>query len=375
MKAKFVSIAVRAVRNLPLMAMLLTTSSVSPAIASNDVSDPGGVAVMGKGADISKMCGVKPMIVGLSDGYGGNTWRRTTLAEIQDELSACKNVEKFIYTNANGDQQKANADINSLVAQGVNVLIVFPDFGTAQIPAMRSATKAGVTVIAYFSKLGGVNGKDYSANLYQDTYRVGQAWADWYGKNLKTGNVLFLGGTPGATSSQNFLNGLKAGLKKHSGIKLLDENYIVTNWNPVDAQKAVTGLLAKYPKIDAIATDYGVTAMATVKTFEQAGLAIPAIATLASNNELNCKYLTLKKAGKAFPYFSLDGTTSTVRFAARRAVANFQGTRNPEPMGVIPFVFADSASGLEPKCSDSAPPDADLSSLLPDAKLNAIFKR
>lgn len=333
------------------------------------------VALMGKGADIATMCGTKPMIVGLADGYGGDTWRRTSLVEIQDELSKCSNVKKFIYTNANGDQQKANSDINSMVAQGVNVLVVFPDFGAAQIPAMRSATKAGVTVVPYLAKPGGTTGKDYAANVFQDTYRVGQTWADWYGKNLKNGNLVFMGGTPGATSSQNFLDGLKAGLKKYPALKLLEDNYIVTNWNPADAQKAVTGLLAKHPKIDGIATDYGVTTMGAVKAFEQANLPIPAMATLASNNELNCKYAEQKKSGKAFQYYSLDGTTSTVRFAVRRAVAAYQGTTNREPMGVIPFVYADSSANLDPKCSDTAPPDADLSSLLPAEKLQAIFKR
>lgn len=365
-KPNSMSLAVQRAR---WMAPLLTALSVAPASAADDA------AIMGKGADISKMCGRKPMVVGLADGYGGDTWRRITLAEIQDELSVCKNVKKFIYTNANGDQQKANADINSLVAQGVNVLVVFPDFGAAQIPAMRSATKAGVTVVPYLAKPGGTAGKDYAANVYQDTYRVGQTWADWYGKNLKTGNVVFMGGTPGATSSQNFLDGFKAGLKKYPGLKLLEDNYIVTNWNPVDAQKAVSGLLAKHPKIDGIATDYGVTTLGAVKAFEQAGLATPAMATLASNNELNCKYLALKKAGKSFPYYSLDGTTTTVRFALRRAVAAFQGTSNPEPLGVIPFLYADSATGVDPKCSELAPPDADLSSLLSSDKLQAIFKR
>ena len=97
--------------------------------------------------DITPLCGTKPMIVGVSDGYGGNTWRKTGLAEVKDELSRCKNVKRVIYSNANGDPQKANSDINSMVAQGVNVLIMLPDFGAVQLPAMRAAMKAGVEVV------------------------------------------------------------------------------------------------------------------------------------------------------------------------------------------------------------------------------------
>src|ERR1700754_3591904 len=113
--------------------------------------------------DITPMCGAKPMIVGVSDGYGGNTWRKTGLAEVKDELSRCKNVTRIIYSNANGDPQKANSDINSMVAQGVNVLIMLPDCGAVQLPAMRSAMKAGVSVVPYSAQIAGVAGPAHVA--------------------------------------------------------------------------------------------------------------------------------------------------------------------------------------------------------------------
>ena len=107
---------------------LITLAGLSAAAAQATDTNP----------DIGPMCGTKPMIVGLSDGYGGNTWRKTALEELKNELSHCTNVTRFIYSNANGDPQKASSDINSMVAQGANVLIVDPDFGPSQIPSMRS---------------------------------------------------------------------------------------------------------------------------------------------------------------------------------------------------------------------------------------------
>ena len=101
---------------------------------------------------------------------------------------------------------------------------------------------------------------------------------------------------------------------------------------------------------------------------------VPAVATIASDNEVNCRYLADKKAGKAFRYFSLDGTTSMIRVALRRAVSDFQGTPNNEPFATIPFTYADSERGLDPKCDPGAPLDADLSSSLPSEKLKAAFK-
>ncbi len=328
-----------------------------------------------RGENIATMCGTKPTIVGLSDGYGGNTWRKTVLAELKDELKACPNITKILYTNANGDQQKAISDINSLVAQGVNVLLVYPDFGPAELPAMRAAVKAGAAVVPYLAKLDGTAGTDYTANVSHDITKMGRAWADWIGKTIKTGNVVFLGGIPGAPSSQSFLNEFVAGLKAYPDIKLLDQNYIVTNWNPADAQKAVSGLIAKYPKVDAIVSDYGAIALAAIKTYEQAGLPVPAQATVATNNELNCKYLSAKAAGKGFPYMAFDGSTTIVRFAVRRALSAYQGTSDNESNEVMPYPYADSAAGIDPKCDPGAPPDADFSGLLSQDQLDALFKQ
>lgn len=333
-------------------------------------------ATVAGGADIAAFCGTKPTVVALTDGYGGNTWRKTTLAEFRQEAAKCKTITKVLYANANGDQQKSNADINSMVAQGANVLVAFNDFGDGMLPALRKAHAAGVTVVPYFSRIAGTAGKDYSANVYQDQAYVGGMWADWLGQQLKAGgNVVLLGGIPGAAVSQRFMDGFKAGLKKYPALKLLEENYIVTNWNPADAQKAVAGLIAKHGRIDGIASDYGVTTLAAIKAFEQAGLPIPAQATLASHNELNCKYAAARKEGKAWPYYSLDGTTRLGRFALRRAMANHQGVASAEPLAIVPLVYVDSQRALDPKCDPGAPPDADLSSSLPADALNALFKQ
>ncbi|QGZ57530.1 substrate-binding domain-containing protein [Paraburkholderia acidiphila] len=354
-------------RRLARIAALLGASVIGTAAYA------AGDSVTNHQGDITPLCGTKPMIVGVSDGYGGNTWRKTGLAEVKDELSHCKDVKRIIYSNANGDPQKANSDINSMVAQGINVLILLPDFGAVQLPAMRAAMKAGVAVVPYSAQIAGVPGRDYVVNVVGDTKQIGVLWADWLGANVKRGNVVFLGGSPGAAPSQNFLDGLKAGLKQYPNLKLLNEQFVVTNWNPVDAQKATAGLIAQYPKIDAIVTDFGVTALAAAKAFEQAHLPVPAIATIASDNELNCHYLAAKKAGTHFPYYTVDGTTSYVRFAVRQGVAAYQGTTDKESPSILPFTYADSAKGIDPKCDPSAPPDADLSSALPADKLKQVF--
>jgi ribose transport system substrate-binding protein len=110
-----------------------------------------------------------------------------------------------------------------------------------------------------------------------------------------------------------------------------------------------------------------------VKTFEQAGLPVPAMASIATNNEYSCKFIDAKAAGHPWKQLSLGGTTADVRFVLRAAMAKLQGTPNNEPRALVAFPFSDTEKGLDPKCDKSAPPDADLAASLDPTKLKALF--
>ena len=49
--------------------------------------------------DISSLCGEKEMVVALADGFGGNSWRKITRAEFEDEAAKCPNITKVLYTD------------------------------------------------------------------------------------------------------------------------------------------------------------------------------------------------------------------------------------------------------------------------------------
>lgn len=327
-----------------------------------------------EGHDITKLCGTKPTKVGLADGVGSDAWRHIRNAEFYDEAAKCKNITNVYYTDANGDPQKANSDINSLVARGVDVLIVHMDLPNAQLPAMRKAVKAGVVVVAEPAKIDGKVGVDFSANVYSATDYVAQGSADWLAKVVKKGNVVYLGGTPGQPISQKQFEAFREQLKKYPDLTLLEDNYIVTNWNAADTQKAVAGLIAKYPKIDGMAADYAPVAYAAVRTFQQAGLPVPPAATAGTNNEIACAYLKDRKDGKPWQYLSRDSSTAIARFSLRRGMAIFQGVDSDEPLGMKYVDYVDSTRNMDPVCDPSLPPDADLSANLTPEQLKHALK-
>lgn len=334
-----------------------------------------GVAQAQAAGDITALCGDKPARVALVDGFGGNTWRKTTYAEFEDEASKCANITEVIHTVADGDQQKYNSDINSLVAQGVDIIVAMTDFGIAPMPAYRAAVRDGAIMVPYHSQLPGEAGKDFSANTYLDAVSVAQQMADWFGASVKSGNVVFFGGWAGSDSSSLMFEAFKERLQTYPDLKLLEDRYIVTNWTPADSQKAAAGLIAKYPEIDGIAADFSGATMGAIKAFEAANLKVPAMAVLASSNELGCTYLQRREQGNPFNYIAFDGTNGSVRMALRAGMAQFEGVENTEPNRYQTYIFADSLTGVDPKCDPNAPPDADLSTSLPEDKLMKLFGR
>ena len=356
-------------------AAVVTSSSADAAASTVASANPNEVPIVSTARDVdpAEWCGDKPIKIGLSDGYGGNAWRQISLETIRQEALKCPAVDpEILYTNANGDPAKANSDINSLVAQGVNLLIAYPDFGEAELPALRAAQEAGVTVIPYDGDPGGVAGTDYTAKIIMDAKSGGMDLGDWMGKTLGSGNVVFLGGIPAAPTSATLMEGIKEALAAYPDVKLLVDEPVTTNWNKVDAQKAMAGLLAKYPQIDGVITDYGVTAVAAINAFEAAGKPVPAIGSLATSNELGCVWEDMSKAA-GFPIFSVDSTNDMAQWALRLGVAAANGKEvNPIQKFRMP-AFMDSENGAAPKCNKDLPPDADLSSPLTVEQLKALF--
>ena len=319
----------------------------------------------------SEWCGDKELTVGMAEG-NNNSWRQAVRAVVEKEVAKCSVLESNVrWVSANGDQQKAISDINGLVAQGVDVLLVNPDFGAAELPALRAATKAGVTVIVWSQDPGGTPGTDYSAKVVQDLGSVGQDMADWLGQTVVKGNVVFLGGVPGAAVSANLIAAVKRGLSDYPDIKLLVDEPVTTDWNKVGTQRAVSGLLARYPNIDGIMTDWGLTAQAAMEAFANAGAPVPATATLASTNELGCAWKDLKEGGNNVPLFTIDYSVDNVIPALHMGVQLANGEDVPRVAKFHMLPYADTPHGKLPDCDRSLPLDVDLSAPLTREELAA----
>jgi ribose transport system substrate-binding protein len=345
----------------------------------SDSSGSATAASAGTGAsNAPSYCGTKKIKLSLSDGNGADTWRRITHKLAELEAAKCPNVTDVVYTDGQGNTQKAISDIQGLVAQGVNAMVIFPDAGKALLPAMRSAVKAGATVVPYRSPPGGKAGVDYTDYVATDSDQYGILWGNWLVNLLPNGgNVLYLGGPAGVQQSLDRLGGLKSVLDKHPNIKLIGQQpFNVTNWDPAKTQQVVTASLAKFPKIDAIAADYGAAMDSALPVFKQAGRKIPPIAT-EDSNQLACDWKKLSKTNPDFQLYTNSSQNWMVKTAVQDAIAKAAGGTPPKSLSVKNATAEDSVSGKpkKPECDPSLPGDAILSSSLDAANLKAVFNK
>ena len=296
-------------------------------------------------------CGTKPIKLAILDGIGANAWSQQSFTATRLEAAKCKNVTVTV-SAAGGDLQKAISDVNSAVAQGAQAIVIVPDFGEAELAAMKQATKAGVAVVPWAADPKGVAGKDYVSYVDYNLKNGGATFGRWMAKALHgRGNVIFLGGPAGNPVGLDQLAGVVKVFKKYPNIRLLTgtNTFAITNWDPAVAQKAVAALLAKYPKIDGVIAGDGGDLMAAARAFKAAGRK-PAATVGGEANGLSC---TFKAAG--VPLASLSTRNWMGRVAVRKAIAAAQGLPNKEVSLYNLSLSQDSLGGAGLKCNPKAP--------------------
>jgi ribose transport system substrate-binding protein len=322
-------------------------------------------------------CGPKQASIALADGFGDNTWRELTRYSAVTIAAECPSVTKYVYANGEGNTQKAISDINSLVAQGTTAIVDFPDAGKAMLPVLTKAYQAGTIVVPYRVDPGGKAGENYNAYLSTDFTSAGVLWGQDVAKALNgQGNVVFLGGPAANSQSLEEYQGLQSVFKNYPGIHIVGQQpYNVTNWDPALTQQVMASLLSKYPKIDAVVSDFGTALAASFPQFTKAGRQIPVIAT-EDGNSLGCDYSSMHASDPAFKLFTVSSQTWMVEYAMRYAIALATKGTVPSSTVVPQQNYENSVSGSpnQPVCNSSLPATAIMSSGLSAAEQQAALK-
>jgi D-xylose transport system substrate-binding protein len=157
----------------------------------------------------------------------------------------------YVGIDAQGDPQKQAADIESLIARGVKVLIIVAQDAKAIIPAIDEAKRSNIAVIAYDAPI------DTGDVLYAsfDNVAVGRVMGEALLKAVPKGNWVAMDGDPAQTIQQVFKSGqmqaIQAAVDK-GDIKIVAQQN-VEQWKPDVAQALMEQVLtANDNRVDAV---------------------------------------------------------------------------------------------------------------------------
>jgi ribose transport system substrate-binding protein len=161
--------------------------------------------------------------VGFAQTESNNPWRLAQTASMQDE--AKKRGWQLVYTDAAGSAAKQVADVNSMIAQGVDLIFLAPREEKPLIPAIMAAKGAGIPVILLDRNVDQAlakPGEDYVTFIGSNFIEEGQRVADWLVANAngKT-NIIELEGTVGSSPANDRKKGFDDVIAQHSEFKIL----------------------------------------------------------------------------------------------------------------------------------------------------------
>jgi len=140
-------------------------------------------------------------LCGFSQAHNGHPWRVDQTADVRDYWAANLTDEMdMIFTDGRNRPDKQTADVEDLLARGVNCLIITPVQAEALTPVVERALEEGVIVITLDREVN----VPVTLHIGADNELIGQAAAAYIGETLLeggVGQVIEIQGTLGASAT------------------------------------------------------------------------------------------------------------------------------------------------------------------------------
>ena len=232
------------------------------------------------------------MVVGFSQSENEqNPFRAGETQSVRD--AASKAGAKLLYTNADDNQAKQVADIESMISQGAQALIVAPLNATGLQPALDQAEAKHIPVVTIDRVTAGEPCKEIITNMGSDFLKQGQraaaVLAQITGGKAK---IIEIQGAYGNNVEVERTQGFAQGIAKHPGMTLLAAQ--TGNWSTTDAQRVMEQLVLAHHNVTAVYAQADVMALGAMTALKQAG----------------------KQPGTQVKIVSIDGTKALVQAVA-----------------------------------------------------------
>src|SRR5262245_43293058 len=258
--------------------------------------------------------------VALADGFGENFWRQMTKMEFILQALTYPEIGKIIYVTAGGDTQKSISDFRSLVAQGVNAIVFFPDAGEALLPAVRDANAKGIAAVSHSYGKIGEPGKEYTTFVAEDVCKLGQLFGETLNEEVKSGKVAFLGGTPGNPLSAYWQSCEEPVLSKDITVVGKAD----TSWTQQGTLEAVSGIISANPDVKGYSYEAADSFLGGVRAYQAANLPLDITLTLRTDEmSLFCEWKKINNPN--FKVYYGSGGNYQSRIALTAAMMKLKG--------------------------------------------------
>jgi ribose transport system substrate-binding protein len=222
-------------------------------------------------ADLPALAKKDTYKVGFAQTESNNPWR---IAQTESMQAKAKELGfQLVYTDAAGSAAKQVADVNSMIAQGVDLIFLAPREEKPLIPAVMAAKKAGIPVILLDRNVDqslAKAGEDYVTFIGSDFIDEGKRMAEWLVKNKPEGaKIIELEGTTGSSPANDRKKGFDEALAGKAGFEIVASQ--TGDFARDKGRQVAEALLQAHPDANVVYAHNDEMAMGAIAALEAAG--------------------------------------------------------------------------------------------------------
>lgn len=229
----------------------------------------------------------------LSGEYNANL--KSAMQSYFDEDGLADKVELSV-TDAGGDANTQNSQLENMIAGGVNAIILIPGDATAQAVMVEEAHAQNIPVIELCTK---TEAEDYRTSFVgSDDIVAGRMLMEYLGDLVDgKGDMIIFHGPTGVSAEINRHTGAQQMIKeKNWDIKVVAEK--VCNWSREEAMTAMENIITSGMKFDIIFAENDEMAVGALSALKDSGLkyviggidAIPDAVQAVADGDMDCTF-------------------------------------------------------------------------------------
>lgn len=252
------------------------------ALAATAVLVAGCQTGAGSDADAEAKATGEGLIIGWSQrGISGSDWWKTLVEGGQAEADAIG--ARIELLDANGDTVRQNADVQTLITKGVDVVIMNPNDPIGVAPSVQALADAGIPLVTVNSNLDESLIPDMFCYVAEDQEYTGSLAGEVAANKAleKFGDsgemkIVGIGGFPGDVLTDlrfnGFMEGWEAVMAEHPGVETVKLETKYGEWKPDKALAPIRDVATANPDLKIVYSMSDVMNGGVISGLQQAGL-------------------------------------------------------------------------------------------------------